>query len=558
MTEVEDRWVRRSGERIFAPSTRYRVCTQCIMDTSDPEIEFDESGVCNHCHDYARRVEAEVYPGIVGRQELAKFVAQIKRDGAGKKYDCILGLSGGVDSTYVAYVTKQLGLRPLAVHLDNGWNSEISVRNIENIVKILDIDLYTEVLDWEEFRRLQVAFLKASTPDSEIPTDHAIIATLYKLAAKHGIRWIMDGSNIVTEIMVPATWSHGHSDWGYIEHLNNNFGGAELKTYPHYDYYDYMVRFPHRQRIQRFPLLNYIDFNKLEAIEVMKRELKWTPYGGKHYESIYTRFYQGYILPKKFGFDKRRSHLSCLVNNGRITRDEALREIQKPALSEEMEREDREFVRKKLGLSEADFEAIMTAPRKTFWDYPSSERDLPGTKQYRNYIWQANFFGGDFLKSDISKAGYYAKYYANRYAYFAKWWIHRIAYFAWAYTKRYSYFAWYYIKRIFYYAWAYTKRAAYFAGAYTKRFFYYAGYYAKRAAYFGGHYAKRLIHYAGYYAQRAASLGVRAARVALSIPVRAARFGYHSARTIARYAWRGITRPDRAFARLAGLLGFAR
>jgi N-acetyl sugar amidotransferase len=394
MNPDTEKWERRSGRRVFAPTTGYRICTRCIMDTSDPEIVFDAEGVCNHCHDYARRVSEEVFKGAAGKQRLAKAVAQIKREGEGKKYDCILGLSGGVDSTYVAYVTKQLGLRPLAVHLDNGWNSEISVRNIENIVTILGIDLHTEVLDWEEFRRLQVAFLRASTPDSEIPTDHAIIATLYKLAAQHGIRWIMDGSNIVTEIMVPATWSHGHSDWGYIKHLNDTFGGAELKTYPHYDYYDYMVRFPHRQRIQRFPLLNYIDFNKLEAMEIMKRELKWTPYGGKHYESIYTRFYQGYILPKKFGFDKRRSHLSCLVADGRISREQALAEIQQPALSEEMEREDRAFVAKKLGLSPAEFDAIMTAERKTFWDYPSSERDLPGTEQYRRWIQEAHYRSG--------------------------------------------------------------------------------------------------------------------------------------------------------------------
>ena len=375
------------------------------MDTTDPEITFDEDGVCNHCHDYEHRVSTEVFAGAKGRQLLAKAVAQIKREGEGKKYDCILGLSGGVDSTYVAYLTKKLGLRPLAVHLDNGWNSEISVRNIENIVTKLGLDLHTEVLDWEEFRRLQVAFLKASTPDSEIPSDHAIISVLYRLAAKHDIRWIMDGSNIVTEIMVPATWSHGHSDWGYIKHLNDTFGGAELKTYPHYDYYDYMVRFPHRQRIVRFPILNYVEFNKLAAIEVMKRELDWTPYGGKHYESIYTRFYQGYILPKKFGFDKRRSHLSCLVADGRISRDDALREIQQPSLSEEMEREDREFVIKKLRLSEAEFQEIMDAPRKTFWDYPSSERDLPGTPKYLSYIHAANFHSGAWARQQFAAVG---------------------------------------------------------------------------------------------------------------------------------------------------------
>jgi N-acetyl sugar amidotransferase len=489
-----EKWTRRSGAKVFAAGgASYRICTRCIMDTTDPEISFDEEGVCNHCHDYDRRLEAEVFPGAKGRQQLAKVVAQIKREGKGKKYDCILGLSGGVDSTYVAYVTKKLGLRPLAVHLDNGWNSEISVRNIENIVNILELDLHTEVLDWEEFRRLQVAFLRASTPDSEIPTDHAIIATLYRLAAQHKVRWIMDGSNIVTEIMVPATWSHGHSDWGYIKHLNDNFGGAELKTYPHYDYYDYMVRFPHRQKIQRFPLLNYIDFNKLEAIEVMKKELKWTPYGGKHYESIYTRFYQGYILPKKFGFDKRRSHLSCLVANNRITRDQALAEIQQPSLSEEMERDDRAFVAKKLGLSEAEFTEIMNAPRKTFWDYPSSERDLPGTKLYKKYIWQARFFGGDFFKSDISQLGYYAKYYAKRYAYFAGWWVKRIAYFAWAYTKRLAYYTGWWMKRICYFAWAYTKRVAYYTWWWIKRIFYFAGVYLRNAAYWTQWWVKKVV-----------------------------------------------------------------
>ncbi len=547
-----EKWERRSGARVFGRGdTGYRICTRCIMDTTDPEITFDEDGVCNHCHDYEHRVSTEVFAGAKGRQLLAKAVAQIKREGEGKKYDCILGLSGGVDSTYVAYLTKKLGLRPLAVHLDNGWNSEISVRNIENIVTKLGLDLHTEVLDWEEFRRLQVAFLKASTPDSEIPSDHAIISVLYRLAAKHDIRWIMDGSNIVTEIMVPATWSHGHSDWGYIKHLNDTFGGAELKTYPHYDYYDYMVRFPHRQRIVRFPILNYVEFNKLAAIEVMKRELDWTPYGGKHYESIYTRFYQGYILPKKFGFDKRRSHLSCLVADGRISRDDALREIQQPSLSEEMEREDREFVIKKLRLSEAEFQEIMDAPRKTFWDYPSSERDLPGTKTYKNYIWQAQFFGGDFFKGDLSRAKYYTKYYVNRYLYFAGWWINRI----WYFTK-------YYIKRFFYFAWAYTKRAVYFAWAYTKRFFYFGWAYTKRALYFAWVYARRAVGFV------------------LSLPLRVLRAGWRvmfgpgsagsstgrslgasirrSAHVARVYGWAAITRPQRVATKVASMLGGAR
>ena len=342
---------KRKGAYIFAgPARPYQICTQCIMDTTDPEIVFDENGRCNHCHTYAGRVEQEVFPGSSGRQRLAAIVALIKEEGKGKKYDCVLGLSGGVDSSYSAFLTRKLGLRPLAVHLDNGWNSETAVRNIENIVRLLNLDLSTEVLEWEEFRRLQVAFLKASTPDSEIPTDHAIIANLYRAAANHGVRWIIDGSNVVTEIMVPATWSHGHSDWGYIKHANARFGGLPLKTYPHYTFYD-RVRYGVIKRIQRLLLLNYIDYNKPEAMEVMTRELGWVSYGGKHYESIYTRFYQGYILPEKFGFDKRRSHLSCLINNGRITREQALGEIHQPAIPHEQLRQDREFVIKKLGLS---------------------------------------------------------------------------------------------------------------------------------------------------------------------------------------------------------------
>ncbi len=374
--EVENR---RKGAVVFdrAPS-KYQICNICIMDTSDPEIAFDQQGVCNHCHNYIERVQQEVYSGQDGLSKLDEVISAIKREGRGKPYDCILGLSGGVDSTYVAYLCKKkYGLRPLAVHLDNGWNSEVATRNIEHIVNILGLDLYTEVLNWDEFRKLQVSFLKASTPDSEIPTDHAIVSTLYNLAKKNGIRWIMDGSNVVTEIMVPATWSHGHSDWKYIKTLNKLFGkGNKLKTYPHYSYFQFLIEYPRIRKIKRFPILNYIDFNKMEAMELMKRELNWEPYGGKHYESIYTRFYQGYILPTKFGFDKRRSHLSCLIKNGRITRDDALREMQNPALSDEMLMEDRAFTIKKLGLTEDEFKEIMSAQRKTFWDYPSYEKSI--------------------------------------------------------------------------------------------------------------------------------------------------------------------------------------
>ena len=368
----------RSAARLFErqASRPYRICTRCIMDTSDPEIEFDASGVCNHCHTYDQTIAQQVVRGEPGMKKLMQHAEEIREAGRGKRYDCVLGLSGGVDSSYVAYLTKRkMGLRPLAIHMDNGWNSEVAVRNIENIVKALDLDLHTEVLDWEEFRRLQLAFLRAGTPDSEIPTDHAIVTTLYRQARKRGVRWIMDGSNLVTELMVPMTWSHGHGDWRYIRYLNDHFGGAPLRTYPHYTFAELHLWFRRVRPIRRFCPLDFVDYDKARAIRVMQEELGWEYYGGKHYESIYTRFYQGYMLPHRFNFDKRRPHLSCLVNAGQMSRREALDEMEKPAIPPAQLREDRAFTIKKLGIDEAEFERILSAERKTFWDYPSYESD---------------------------------------------------------------------------------------------------------------------------------------------------------------------------------------
>jgi N-acetyl sugar amidotransferase len=382
---------RRRSEDDAGESRPYRICTRCIMDTSDSEIVFDEEGVCNHCHEYERRIADAVFPPPLGHQMLAATVAQIKREGRRRPYDCVLGLSGGVDSTYVAYLTKQLGLRPLALHLDNGWDSDIAVRNIHNIVRRLEIDLETHVLEWEEFRSLQLAFLRASTPDSEIPSDHAIVASLFEAAAKHKVRWIMNGANVVTELMVPPTWSRGHYDWGYIKGLNDAFGTRPLKTFPHFGTLRLHYWHHGRRPIQDFFLLNYIDYDKPRAMEIIKRELGWAPYGAKHYENVYTKFYQGYILPQKFGFDKRRPHLSCLILDGKISRKEALAEVEHPAIDPEELRRDRVFVAKKLGLSEAEFDEIMALPRKTFWDYPSYERDLHGTRRYRlgQFLWRS-------------------------------------------------------------------------------------------------------------------------------------------------------------------------
>ena len=354
----------------------YRMCTRCLMDTSDPEIRFDEQGVCNHCHDYDRLVQQRVLTGEAGRRYLEKLVEQIKREGRGKPYDCVMGVSGGVDSTYVAYVAKtELGLRPLAIHMDNGWDSELAVKNIEETLKRLGIDLYTKVLDWEEFKDLQLAFLKASTPDSEIPSDHAIWAVIGDMAEKLKVRYILSGFNVRTESHLPRAWSQGHFDWKYIQSVHRQFGKGRLKTFPHQDLFTYYRRL---LSLRRVDILNYLDYNKQEAMKLLERELGWKYYGGKHHESIYTRFYQGYILPTKFGYDKRRSHLSSQICSGEITREAALVELQKPTYAPSMQEEDREYVAKKLGVSDGEFDAIMRLPRKSFSDYPSYGRVIEG------------------------------------------------------------------------------------------------------------------------------------------------------------------------------------
>ncbi len=354
----------------------YRVCTRCLMDTSDPDIQFDEQGVCNHCHDYERLVGQRVMKGETGLRHLENLIARIKRQGRGKPYDCIMGVSGGVDSTYVAYVAKkQFGLRPLAIHMDNGWDSELAVKNIEEALKRLDIDLYTNVLNWEEFKDLQLAFLKAATPDSEIPSDHAIWAVIGDMADKLKIRYILSGFNVRTETHLPRAWSQGHFDWRYIHSVHAQFGKGKLNTFPHQGLIKYYRRL---FMLRRVDILNYLDYNKQEAMQLLQRELGWKYYGGKHHESIYTRFYQGYILPARFGYDKRRSHLSSQICSGEITRERALGELEKPAYAPSTQEEDREYVAKKLGITDSEFEAIMKLPRRSFWDYPSYARVIEG------------------------------------------------------------------------------------------------------------------------------------------------------------------------------------
>ena len=347
-----------------------QVCTRCVMDTTMQDTWFDAQGVCNHCKRYDEQMASSPNHDGHGQERLAVIVDQIKASGKGKKYDCLIGVSGGVDSTYIAYQIKNLGLRPLAVHLDNGWNSELAVSNIEKTLKKLDIDLYTHVIPWEEFKDLQKSFLRASVPHCEHPTDHAILGLLYSIAAREGIGYIISGHNIATEGISFRAGGRGQRDWLYIKNIHERFGTRKLTGYPHFTLWD-SVRYKLFNRQKTVRILNYLPYNKEEAMKILENELGWKYYGGKHYESIYTRFFQGYILPIKFNVDKRKAHLSSLICGGQTTREQALAELAQPPYPPETQEEDRLFVIKKLGLSEEEFAGIMALPCKRFSDYPS-------------------------------------------------------------------------------------------------------------------------------------------------------------------------------------------
>jgi len=353
---------------------KYQICTRCIMDTSDPYIKFDEYGVCNHCRTYEQSIKRGLVSGDAGKRELARIITQIKEHGKGKEYDCLIGLSGGVDSTYVAYKLVKFGLRPLVLHLDNEWDSEIAKQNINKTVSKLDLNIEHCKVEWSEFKDLQLAFLKASVPDLEIPTDHAILSLFYKAAKERGIKYFISGSNLATESHLPAAWSTGHRDWKYIKSIHNMFGSIPLRNYPHHTLTD-LIYYKLVLRLHTINILNYMDYNKQEAMATLERELGWQYYGGKHYESIYTRFVQGYILPTKFGYDKRRQHLSTLICSGQIDRNTALSEMEKsPYPSEELLHNDMKIFKEKLGLTDQEYNDLLSLPNKSFEDYPSYEK----------------------------------------------------------------------------------------------------------------------------------------------------------------------------------------
>lgn len=343
------------------------------MDDTVPDIVFYGDGRCSCCRPYDEHRTKEVFTDAASAARLEQLIEQVKADGRGKPYDCLIGLSGGVDSSYVAHlVVKRFGLRALAVHLDNGWNTELAVANVERIVKLLGIDLSTHVLDWREFRDIQIAFLRSGISNIEIPTDHAIWAVLLRTAAKMDLRYIFAGNNVVTESIMPESWLYGSKDSRLIRGIHKRFGKLPMRSYPYLTTLDY-VRFLLVKGIRWVPVLNYVPYVKTDAKKLLMAELGWRDYGGKHYESVFTRFFHADYLPARFGYDLRKSYASALICSGQMTRDEALRELEHPPSPKEQLAQDREYVLKKLGLSSDDFAKLLVEPNKTFRDYPNTD-----------------------------------------------------------------------------------------------------------------------------------------------------------------------------------------
>jgi N-acetyl sugar amidotransferase len=345
------------------------------MDTTDSKIVFDEKGVCDHCNTYYKSTLPNWRTDTIGRAELEKDVAKIKKGGAGKDFDCIIGMSGGIDSSYLTYLAKEeLGLRPLVFHVDAGWNSQEAVNNIEKVVDHLGLDLYTEVIDWEEMRDLQLAYFKSGVPHIDTPQDHAFFATMYKFAEQHDIKYILTGANLSTEcIRNPIEWMYYQSDSIQLRDIHRQHGTRPLVNFPVTSILRHKIFLPYFKGIRVIRPLNYLPYVKEDAVKLLTERFGWQPYPQKHFESRFTRFYEGYWLPKKFGFDTRKVQLSSLIVTGQMTRDEALEKLKVPPLDDATVKQEFEYVATKLGITVAELQGYLDAPNKSYKDYKSQE-----------------------------------------------------------------------------------------------------------------------------------------------------------------------------------------
>ena len=345
------------------------------MDTSDSRISFDEKGVCDHCNDFYENVKPNWHTDDRGKNELLKIVEKIKKEGRGKDFDCILGMSGGVDSSYMLHIAvKEFGLRPLVFHVDGGWNSELAVNNIQVMIDKLGLDLFTEVINWEEMKDFQLAFFKSGVPHLDIPQDHAFIATLYNFADKHNIKYILNGGNISTEcVRNPMEWLYYGTDMAQLKDIMDKFSTVKMESYPFSPIFRHKFYLRYIRNIQVLKLLNYRPYIKEDALKMLADEYGWKPYPQKHFESRFTKFYEGYWLPERFGFDTRRVQFSSLILTEQLSRNEALEKLKKPAYDPEKIEEEFNYIATKLGISPEELRQYFTMEKKFYWDYKNNE-----------------------------------------------------------------------------------------------------------------------------------------------------------------------------------------
>ena len=346
----------------------YKICTNCVMDTSDIKIKFDEEGVCDHCNTFFTKIIPKWHTDNKGKRELQVLVDKIKQQGKGKEFDCIIGMSGGIDSSYLTYLAKEhLGLRPLVFHVDAGWNSQEAVNNIEKIVEKLGLELFTEVIDWEEMRDLQLAFIKSGVSHIDVPQDHAYFATMYKFAEQNKIKYILTGANLSTEcIRNPVEWMYYQSDSVQLRDIHRHFGQHPLKNFPITSILHHKIYLPYIKGIRVVRPLNYLPYFKQDAINFLSEKFGWQSYPQKHFESRFTKFYEGYWLLKKFGYDTRRVQFSSLILTGQMTREDALSQLNILPFDESTIAQDFEYVAIKLGISVRELQGYMDAPNKTY------------------------------------------------------------------------------------------------------------------------------------------------------------------------------------------------
>jgi N-acetyl sugar amidotransferase len=368
---------------------KYKICKKCVMDSSDPGIIFDENGTCDYCVNFEKNISHDWAPGVTYQDALMRMAQKIKLEGIGKDFDCIIGLSGGLDSSYAAYIAKEkMGLRPLLFHVDAGWNTDQAVSNIEKLVNGLELDLYTEVINWEEMKDLQLSFLKSQIPDQDMPQDAAFFSSLYKFARKHKIKYVITGANFSTECCrEPEEWgAYPGIDKTLISDIHSKFGKRAIGSFPLVDIFKYKIIYQKIYGMEIIKPLNMVSYIKRDAEIELHERFGWKKFKHKHHESRFTRFYEDYWLPRKFNYHKRRAHFSSLILTDQMTREEALDRLSRPEMDDHFLQQEFEYVAHKLGLSVEDLQTIFKGDNKTYADYRNKRWAISVGSKVQRYL----------------------------------------------------------------------------------------------------------------------------------------------------------------------------